>query len=502
MKFILTPFKLLWSFLVIVTPLLGVWLASSLASYFDGPIWAAVLSGSILFPAGPFLWEWWSGRRFDRKQTKRKEAGKKERKRWLTFWDRLIVRTLVVNLVFIALLLGLFPKEAFSALTSRGDWMLQSREDSTSQFLRRAMFGAAGGLEWLHNVARENPYKKYAPDDQPDEKPKPNPIPIPTPIPSPEPKPDPSPTVDPTPDPIPDPTPAPREAGAAPSWPMAATLHPAVVSIPADQERSIESVAKYIKSREDDPFLRVKALNDYVADRVAYDAPALAAGNYPPQDAETVFKTKKAVCAGYAKLMIELAKHTGDKIVYVVGVSRDQGGAISGAGHAWNAAEIEGRWYLLDTTWNAGYVEGATFHKKYATDHLFTPPEAFGVDHFPDKEEWQLRADPISRGDFVRQPMLRAGFYANGLQLVTPNRSQVSVSGENFVITLKNPYRRKLMAQVMPKNGRKIAQCDVDEGVDASFTCPLGDSGRYTVKMFATDRGRTYPFVGQLEALH
>ncbi|MEO0815430.1 MAG: hypothetical protein AAFY60_21405, partial [Myxococcota bacterium] len=44
-----------------------------------------------------------------------------------------------------------------------------------------------------------------------------------------------------------------------------------VTSIPASAETDIESVAKYIAARESDPFMLVKALHDYVADRVAYD---------------------------------------------------------------------------------------------------------------------------------------------------------------------------------------------------------------------------------------
>jgi transglutaminase-like putative cysteine protease len=80
-------------------------------------------------------------------------------------------------------------------------------------------------------------------------------------------------------------------------------------------ETSIDSVAKYIVSKETDPVLRVKALHDYVADRIAYDAESYFAGVYPPQDAETVFRTRKSVCAGYAQLLEALGKAAGVEIV-------------------------------------------------------------------------------------------------------------------------------------------------------------------------------------------
>jgi hypothetical protein len=44
--------------------------------------------------------------------------------------------------------------------------------------------------------------------------------------------------------------------------------------MPRDAETDIAAVARYIKEREPDPKQRVKALHDWVADRIAYDAPA------------------------------------------------------------------------------------------------------------------------------------------------------------------------------------------------------------------------------------
>ena len=75
---------------------------------------------------------------------------------------------------------------------------------------------------------------------------------------------------------------------------------------------------------------------------------------------------------------------TGDRIVYVGGDARGLGGDIGGGGHAWNAVELNGRWYLLDATWNAGSVSGNSFNKQYSSTYLFTPPDIFISDHIPD----------------------------------------------------------------------------------------------------------------------
>jgi hypothetical protein len=156
-------------------------------------------------------------------------------------------------------------------------------------------------------------------------------------------------------------------------------LHPAVVGMPPSAETSIGSVARYVAARELDPLQRVKALHDWVADRIAYDARALVS-DVPPEDAypEDVFKNRKGVCAGYARLLEELGAAIGIPI-------RTVHGATSEGLHAWNAVNLYGRWYEIDATWDAGTVIGGRFVKEYSTKYfLFT--------HLPDHGRYQFRA--------------------------------------------------------------------------------------------------------------
>jgi transglutaminase/protease-like cytokinesis protein 3 len=268
--------------------------------------------------------------------------------------------------------------------------------------------------------------------------------------------------------------------------------------MPDEARVSVEAVGRWIAEHESDPYARVKAIHDFVADHVAYDAPALAAGHYPPQDADTVLRGGVAVCAGYANLMKAIADVTGDEIVIIVGDSRGRGGAISGGGHAWNAARIEGSWYLLDATWDAGHVDGATFNKQYSTGYLFVPPGIMGITHFPEEPVWQLKAEPLSRGEFVRQPMMRPEFFASGLQLRSPDRSQITVDDE-VAIRVGNPHGMYLMATYATDAGR-TGECTVERGADSEIQCTFDADGTYHVTLFASreEYGR-YPMVGELE---
>jgi hypothetical protein len=497
--------KTLWVAFVVTTPVLGVWLASSLAAYSNGPLAAAVAVGLLLFPGLPLAWEGWAARR-----RKRRLRGI-VKPRILTFGDRFILRTLALNLLFLGVLLAKSPATAFAALSTRGDWMLEGRHGERAEAAREILFRAADRLEWLYLAFHENPFDK--PDDG-------GPVPSPSDTGS-----APAATASTTPPgPVPTdrarpPVPAPTDRAKPPEpppdtekpspprddarrWPAIAELHPTVKEIPSSSEQSIHAVARYIHDRESDPFRLVKALHDYVADRVAYDAPALASGNIPPQDAETVFRTRKGVCAGYARLLAALGKEAGVEIRYVVGDARTHGSSETGNSHAWNAAKIDGRYYLIDATWDSGSVDGSTFVKGYRTEYLFTPPEVFGLGHFPKQQEWQLRATPISRGDFFRQPMMQPSFFAEERVLLSPTRSQVSVHG-SLDVTMRNPRGLFTLASFGPPGspGSKGTKCLVEGREEVKVHCVFPREGRYEVSLFSnTAKSGTYHFVGQVEA--
>jgi len=503
-------FKIAWGTFVLLTPLLGVWASSSLTAYFGGPTWAALGAGALLFPILPLAWESRARRRREKKRAARGVTGPD--KRLMTLGDRVVMRTLLVNLAFLTGLVAGFPQATFPALAKRGDWFLDGRSGASVERARLVVFAAAGRLEWLYRLTYPNPYADLGEDDASDDDPPPPPPPRPTPTPTPDVPPPDVPTPDvPTPDvPTPDvPTPPPPPADdvgtwqiGEVSWPMKAELHPVIVAMPKSAETSIAAVGKYIAARETDPVQRVKALHDWVADRIYYDHPGIADGSYPRlQAAQTVFKRRAGVCAGYANLLVALGKVTGDKIRWIPGHSRDPDGSVDGAGHAWNAVEIKGTWYLLDATWNSArsLAGGGGGPQQYETTYLFTPPTIFSVNHLPEKPRWQLRRDPITRVEFLRQPLLQPTFFAEGLTLKTPTSARVEASG-TIRFALDNPRGRYVMGVVEDSAGQKVARCKVERGRPLTGVCPLGGAGVRRLKLFTNDQpSGTFGFVGMVE---
>jgi transglutaminase-like putative cysteine protease len=498
--------------LVIATPLLGAWLASSLTALAHGPVWLSALSGLLLFPVLPVLWDLDATRRRNKKKNS-------DKPRLLTFWDRLAVRTVFLNVVFLAILLAANPQKSFIALATQGDWMLRGKTGPVVDRVRQGLFAAAEGVEWLYLAVHDNPYKKFddekdhpKPKPKPTPKPEPEPVPVPVPVPIP---PDKAPDKDP--EKIKEPLPIPPHKG----WPYPNTLHPAVAALTSADEGTMALVAHALTDGEPDPFLKVKALHDWVADRISYDAEALAEGRYPPQDAATVFSTRKAVCAGYSKLLIALGEQVGIEFIYVVGDARtpDDLNPVSEAeerekarerpagsdgikpiGHAWTGVKIGELWYLIDVTWDSGTVNDDRFKKNYRTDYFLTPPSVFGIEHFPEDPDWQLREKPISRGEFLRQPMTRPEFTSMGLTLVAPDRAQLTVDG-SFHFTVGNRHGMDLIATYAAKgSGNTDKRCTITGTTTAEIECALPAAGSWDVQLFAlpTRRG-VHPLVAAFE---
>ncbi|MDF2697818.1 MAG: hypothetical protein K0S65_6201 [Labilithrix sp.] len=473
---------------MVVAPLAGVWLASSLAAFANRATWLPLLAGLLLFPALPLAWEGLSAFRA------RKVKGKR---RFLTFSDRLILRTLAINAVFLGVLLGLFPALAFVAVSTRGDWMLDGHHGPTAERVRAVLLGCAGAVEWVYRAGNDNPYRK------PDKEPSPSSSSAPSPSPSPTPSPTPSPA----------PSTNTRTSGAGYPWP--AEIHPVVANMPREVEVSIANVGKYIAERETDPMLRVKALHDWVADRVAYDVPAYLAKAIPAHDgdADHVFRSRIGVCAGYAALLAELGKATGDEIHYVTGDVRSKHSPMEGEPHAWNVARINGTFYVIDPTWDAGHPKGNAFEKAYKTEYLFTPPDQFVLSHFPDDVKWQLLERPVSRADFFRRPVMTPAFVTFGLQLRTPDRSQVSAGG-SLELAFDNPRNVFLLVSFEPKAGTVEAassadhadhddhgrvRCETDSHTRAQ--CDFPATGTYDVHVFANaEQAGTYAHVASVQA--
>jgi len=461
----------LWISTMVLTPAFGFWLASSLAAYENASQWLALLVGLLLFPLLPVGWDLIHVWRRNRQTVPRKQI--------LTRLDRLVLRTLLVNGVFLAVMMWQAPQLSFRALAVRGDWIVDGCDNIVCAKLR-------GGILWLADRFEGRWHEDAAGDDY-------GASDIP-----------------------------PEEIVAAPElpggWPLATTVDLRVSAMPESVQTSVAAVGQYLAQRIPDRKQLVKALHDYVVLRLTYDgATAALTGEErytkrPSQQGDDVWRARTGVCEGYARLMVALGKAAGLEIAYVTGYIRDTErdvdpnanldvvkATLEGYGHAWNAAKIDGVWYLLDATWD-DTSDGKT---EVPTTYLLTPPKLFRHDHLPEEPAWQLVAVPLSASEFARQPLLSPSIGRLGVSLISPSRSQITVTDGEAEVLLDNPYRAEVVAYATRAGGTsEEVRCKVEPrvGTHAAVVCEL-PHGQYEVKLFgapAGARSRRYDYFGTI----
>ena len=95
---------------------------------------------------------------------------------------------------------------------------------------------------------------------------------------------------------------------------------------------------------------KTRTIHDLICKKVSYDNDVVAAGydwdidSHYSQSMYSVATTDKTVCAGYAITFSCLANYCGLNNT-----------AVTGSGHAWDMAAIDGNWYNIDVCWDDGY---------------------------------------------------------------------------------------------------------------------------------------------------
>ncbi|MBI9068256.1 MAG: hypothetical protein JEZ09_13260 [Salinivirgaceae bacterium] len=169
--------------------------------------------------------------------------------------------------------------------------------------------------------------------------------------------------------------------------------------------KSPEKLAEYLNKKAATDLEKVRAYYIWLTHNVKYDTKSFFSGNVKPSTAIDALKQRKAVCQGYSELFKALCDYSNISCFIVSGYSKGYGfnpnRKITNADHAWNAVKIANKWYLLDATWGAGYVDDKQRFKEKPTNEFFlTDPKEFILKHLPSDPMWQLIGCPLSIDDF------------------------------------------------------------------------------------------------------
>jgi len=168
-------------------------------------------------------------------------------------------------------------------------------------------------------------------------------------------------------------------------------------------ETDIPQLAKQLAtpySSESDQF---RSIYLWLIHHIEYDTAALN-NKRINQNNKDILQREKAICWGYATLLKALCEEVGIPVNIITGYVKlglVQPPFLKYPNHAWNAVEIDGKWRLVDATWDSQHLKTpSAFYQKFEADYYLTDPSLFLTNHLPATPIWQLVDCPITIEEF------------------------------------------------------------------------------------------------------
>ena len=190
--------------------------------------------------------------------------------------------------------------------------------------------------------------------------------------------------------------------------------------------QSIDELVSYFSSIQAKPIEKARMIYVWLTDNISYDSKAYNLKNIGDNSSSTVFKTKKAVCVGFANLYTDLGEKLGLEIETISGVAKGyefeenvSDDLEESINHAWNAIRIDGEWRVFDATWGEGYgmsnkkgkLEST---KKFDETWFNVNPVNTLFTHFPEDMNKQYINNPIRFESFLTLPYLLPSAFNSG----------------------------------------------------------------------------------------
>jgi hypothetical protein len=212
---------------------------------------------------------------------------------------------------------------------------------------------------------------------------------------------------------------------------------------------TIDNLVKYLSEKATTDIEKARLIYVWLADNISYDERAYNSNSIGDNSAQTVFKTKKAVCAGFANLYTEIGEKMGLEIVTVAGVAKgyefeedlteDLDESVN---HAWNLIKINNEWRVFDATWGEGYGSSnkkgkLQMTKKFNANWFNVHPNVAIFTHLPQDFTKQYINPTISYINYLALPYLTPGDFNTGW--ITPEEILVKMN-EKKKLDLPNIY--------------------------------------------------------------
>jgi hypothetical protein len=181
-----------------------------------------------------------------------------------------------------------------------------------------------------------------------------------------------------------------------------ATIDQKMAAIPENQTATTSGIADYINSNFKTETEKIRAVFYWTASNISYDVPNMYQLNTDSSQLkiENALKLRAGVCIHYSEIFNDIANKVGVK-TFIIGGYTKQNNQLATLAHAWNASQVDGKWFLFDATWGAGFVEKNLFTKKLNNAFFKVEPSKMIASHMPFDYMWQFLNSPITNQEFI-----------------------------------------------------------------------------------------------------
>ena len=245
------------------------------------------------------------------------------------------------------------------------------------------------------------------------------------------------------------------------------------LNIPKDSYQNIPELATLLTKNLSTEHEKFRVIFRWITNNIVYSF------SNRTDNAEIVFKKRKAVCAGYASLLKSLCDNVRIECKIIAGnakiYTKEIGFKFSKTDHAWNTVKINGIWYLVDATWASGSY-GQKFIKEYDNSYFLADPKFLILSHFPEDKRYQYIEPFCKKKDFIKYPIS----YSDKISLIGKPIGKIKKKLNLKFMSTEN-IKKITLAFETDKYSRKI-EFKINEGYyEIGYTFKPTDKGGFTL---------------------
>jgi len=192
---------------------------------------------------------------------------------------------------------------------------------------------------------------------------------------------------------------------AQPSSNRYARVDAAILSIPDEYTKKVDTFAEYINRKFKGDEAKMRAIYVWMTHRMAYNVFTTFTSRNEvyseEKEVQETLSTRKGVCRQFALLFKTLAGKVGIKAYLIDGYGKS-GNVVLPEVHEWCVAQVNGEWYFFDPTYDTGYIEDYRFVSAPDDVYFKQLPERFIQTHMPFAPLWQFLKRPYSYSEFEK----------------------------------------------------------------------------------------------------